>query len=91
MIKDKYSLFQTNKIYLLFLLLLNFQLNGQENNTIHIDNLRCNYRINPIGTDADPPQLSWQIISGLNDVKQSAYRILVSDNEAALKKSLVLW
>ncbi|GCE18531.1 glycoside hydrolase family 78 protein [Dictyobacter kobayashii] len=49
--------------------------------------LRCEYLINPLGIDATPPRLSWQIettSSTQRAIKQSAYQILVSSTESGL-------
>src|ERR1039457_7125816 len=50
--------------------------------------LRCEYRVNPLGIDATEPRLSW-VLTPVNakarGLKQSAYRILVATSEAALR------
>uniref|UniRef100_Q01V09 alpha-L-rhamnosidase n=1 Tax=Solibacter usitatus (strain Ellin6076) TaxID=234267 RepID=Q01V09_SOLUE len=50
--------------------------------------LRCEYRVNPQGIDVKDPRLSW-ILAPVNPkgrgLTQSAYRILVSSSEAALR------
>jgi len=40
-------------------------------------NLRCEFRVNPIGIDASRPRLSWVIESKDNGVIQNAYQIIV--------------
>ena len=47
--------------------------------------LRCEYRENPLGLDAQPPHLSWQSDSPDRNWKQSAYQILVSSSLDALR------
>jgi alpha-L-rhamnosidase len=50
--------------------------------------LRCEYRVNPLGIDATEPRLSW-VLTAVNDkargLRQSAYRILVASSGAALR------
>ena len=40
-------------------------------------NLRCEFRVNPLGIDAVRPRLSWVIESKDNGVMQTAYQIVV--------------
>ncbi len=53
-----------------------------------VANLRCESRSNPLGVDAMQPKLSWELQSKQQNVLQTAYRILVSDDEALLKKNI---
>ena len=45
------------------------------------DNLRCEYRTNPLGIDEQNPRLSWILKPVLRGQKQTAYQILVSSSE----------
>lgn len=47
--------------------------------------LKCEYRVNPLGIDANPPRLSWILESSDRGQKQTAYRVLVASNEEKLK------
>ncbi len=59
---------------------------------IQVNNLVCEYHTNPIGIDEVNPRLSWQLLSGENNVKQTAYEIRVAPNENELtKKSKLIW
>lgn len=49
-------------------------------------NLRCEYRLDPLGIDVAQPRLSWVIESEGRGVVQTAYRILVSTSEEALSR-----
>ena len=40
-------------------------------------NLRCEFRVNPLGIDASRPRLSWVIESNDNGVLQTAYQVIV--------------
>jgi len=51
--------------------------------TLCLENLRCEYLINPSGIDITHPRLSWYSVSEERNQKQTAYRILVS---SSLKK-----
>ena len=50
------------------------------------EKLRCEYEEKPISLEITKPRLSWQIKSSTRGTKQTAYQILVADNEAELKK-----
>jgi alpha-L-rhamnosidase len=52
---------------------------------IAVENLRCEYRENPLGIDIATPRLSWQLSSPVNGQRQSAYRILVASSPDLLK------
>ncbi|MFV5693404.1 glycoside hydrolase family 78 protein [Flavobacterium sp. LT1R49] len=47
-------------------------------NKISATNLQCEMLNNPEGIDVVQPRLSWQIKSDVNDVKQTAYQIMVA-------------
>ncbi len=72
-------------VLIMMFFLLGFQLNAQQ---LSVANLRCESKTNPLGVDAVQPKLSWQLQSKQQDVLQTAYRILVADDEALLKKNI---
>ncbi|MGI4790992.1 MAG: family 78 glycoside hydrolase catalytic domain [Janthinobacterium lividum] len=47
-------------------------------------NLRCEYRINPLGIDAVLPRLSWTMTGSRRRERQTAYQILVASSPQAL-------
>ena len=49
-------------------------------------NLECEYRENPLGIDALPPRLNWQVQSGERDQGQTAYEILVASSAEILQQ-----
>jgi alpha-L-rhamnosidase len=55
-----------------------------EEGAMTVDRLRCEYRVNPLGIDANPPRLSWIVESGQRGAKQTAYRILVASTPEKL-------
>ena len=57
---------------------------------ISAENLRCEYRANPLGIDAPAPRLSWEIAAGGDSgqvprgLRQTAYRVLVASSAKLL-------
>ena len=51
-----------------------------------VQNLRCEYRTDPLGIDVLKPRLSWELASDQRSQKQSAYEILVARSEETLAK-----
>ncbi len=48
--------------------------------------LRCEYRVNPLGVDEAQPRLSWRVESSARGAKQAAYQVLVASSAALLRK-----
>lgn len=80
-----------NKTYimqrLLCSLLFSVLVNACFAQTLKISNPRCEYKQNPIGVDAAKPTLSWELQSNQQNVLQTAYRILVADDNLLLQKN----
>jgi alpha-L-rhamnosidase len=55
--------------------------------TIHIDRLSCEYRIDPLGIDTPRPRLSWTLSSSIRGQFQTAFQILVASSENKLNES----
>ncbi len=55
---------------------------------LSVTNLRCGYSQEPLGVDLTNPRLSWELRSKQRNVLQTAYRILVADDSALLKKGI---
>ena len=51
------------------------------------EELRCEYRVNPLGIDVAKPRLSWVLESSQRGQKQRAYQILVAGSKERLKKN----
>ena len=55
-----------------------------------LTNLRCEYRDNPLGIDAEKPRLSWKIDEPQSEIprgqKQTAYQVLVASSPELLAK-----
>ncbi len=54
---------------------------------VTVSELRCEYRVNPLGIDIVKPRLSWITESGQRGQMQSAYQILVADSEEDLGRN----
>jgi alpha-L-rhamnosidase len=66
---------------LLFISLIFIKTNAQT-----LEKLKCEYQETPMGLEVMNPRLSWQMKATTRGAKQTAYQILVADNEADLKK-----
>lgn len=69
----------------LFALLISLQVFSQH---LQVADVRCEYKVNPLGVDIENPRLSWKINSSERNITQSAYRILVADNPLILRKNI---
>ena len=64
---------------------------------MHIQNLRCEYLVDPLGIGTKEPRLSWVITSEVatsegRDIKQQSYQILVAARKERLtEKKADLW
>lgn len=52
-----------------------------------IEQLRCEYLVNPLGIDAAHPRLSWIITSSRRNVRQTAYQIFVASSVKLLAEN----
>ena len=56
------------------------------------ENLRCEYRINPVGLDVTQPRLNWTLASEQRGQRQTAFEILVASSpETLARNSGDLW
>jgi len=51
------------------------------------ENLRCEFRSQPLGIDNPAPRLSWALRSDAKDETQASYRVLVSTSKARLDRN----
>nr|WP_199074940.1 glycoside hydrolase family 78 protein [Pedobacter sp. ASV19] len=59
---------------------------------VSVQNLSCELLQNPVGIDVVSPRLSWEITSGMREVRQSAYHILVATSQDKLtEKGADIW
>src|SRR5437868_5491664 len=54
---------------------------------LEVQNLRCEYLVDPIGIETRNPRFSWELEAAYNRVLQRAFRILVADEPAILEKN----
>jgi len=74
-------------IILLFIL-ISLPIVGQNNGQLMAPtNLRCEYKINPLGIDVEIPRLSWHVNDSRRSAVQSAYQIVVAGSEELLSKN----
>ncbi len=52
-----------------------------------VENLRCEYLVNPLGIDVGKPRLGWVLPSGPQGRMQSAYQILVASSPGELQRN----
>ena len=51
-----------------------------------VENLRCEYLLNPIGVDEVTPRLSWEVVSSTRGDFQQSYQLIVSSSPENLAK-----
>lgn len=57
-----------------------------------VDNLKCEYKTNPVGIDEMSPRFQWQLNADRRGTMQTAYQIRIADSERSLtRKKRVLW
>jgi alpha-L-rhamnosidase len=56
-----------------------------------VKNLRCEYKVDPIGMDVGKPRLSWELMNPERSVLETSYEIRVARSEADLAKGRLLW
>lgn len=52
--------------------------------SLNVTDLRCEYRVNPLGIDVTKPRLSWHLTSSVRGQRQTAYEIRAGSSAAAL-------
>ncbi|HEY4209066.1 MAG TPA: family 78 glycoside hydrolase catalytic domain [Puia sp.] len=55
---------------------------------LKLSNLRCEYKVDPMGIGSPAPKLSWEIASSGRGILQTAYRILVSEDSSSLENNV---
>jgi alpha-L-rhamnosidase len=59
---------------------------SQEQGLCKVENLCCEHLFNPIGIDNPRPRLSWMLRDTRNGARQSAYRLVVGTDSAAVSE-----
>ena len=47
---------------------------------VRVNNLKCEYKVDPLGVDVAKPRFSWNSESSQRSVTQSAYQVLVASD-----------
>ena len=76
-----------NRFFRLGLLLMSMSAPVGVEASLRLENPRCEYRIDPMGIDAQQPRLSWEIRSEKRGIMQESYRILVASSEERLSRN----
>src|SRR5690349_22798021 len=58
---------------------------------LSVEDLRCEYKLNPLGVDAPHPRFSWRLKSPERDVLQTSYEIRVALSESGLSNNKLVW
>ncbi|MEO8855233.1 MAG: alpha-rhamnosidase, partial [Ginsengibacter sp.] len=56
--------------------------------SVQIENLRCEYLVNPLGIDVIDPRFSWELTSSERAKSQKAYEILVASDSLLLSQGI---
>src|SRR5580704_9989165 len=56
-----------------------------------VGDLRCEYKVDPVGIDVRKPRFSWELVSAEKGVLQTSYEVRVAASEAELAKGKVVW
>ena len=64
---------------------------GQKETALGVRNLRCEYKVDPMGIDVPKPRLSWELVSAEKGVMQTSYEVRIAGSEAELAKGKAIW
>src|SRR5271165_6358704 len=64
---------------------------GRGEMVLKVKELRCEYKVNPMGIDVQRPRLSWQLESTERNVLQTSYEVRVGQSEQELGEGKVVW
>ena len=56
-----------------------------------VKNLRCEYKVDPMGIDVGKPRLSWELVNAERGVLETSYEVRVALSEADLATGRLLW
>ncbi|WP_234367864.1 alpha-L-rhamnosidase [Parabacteroides pacaensis] len=63
----------------------------KQDTRIKVNNLKCEYVVNPLGLDIQNPQFSWEVQSDKRGTVQTAFQIEVALSEEDLFSGNILW
>src|SRR5581483_6331906 len=58
---------------------------------LSVTNLRCEYKVNPVGIDITSPRMSWELVSTERGTLQTAYELRVAASTADLSRKKLIW
>lgn len=58
---------------------------------LRVRNLRCEYKVDPLGMDVRKPRLSWEMDSAGKNALQTSYEVQVAMSEEELAKGKAIW
>ena len=64
---------------------------AQAQTPVTVKNLRCEYKVDPLGIDVSKPRLSWELASAEKGVLQTSYDLRVALSEKDLTESKMIW
>src|SRR6476661_468823 len=73
------------------IVLSSLALAAQKETSLAVTNLRCEYKVDPLGIDVRKPRLSWELVSAEKGVMQTSYEVRVAASEAELAREKVIW
>ena len=73
-----------HKVFLALIGLCLFQAVAVADSAAVVEYPRCEYKVNPLGTDAVEPRLSWEMSDARRGAKQTAYQVLVASTPEKL-------
>jgi alpha-L-rhamnosidase len=56
-----------------------------------VRDLRCEYKVDPLGIDVRKPRFSWELVSAEKGVMQTSYEVRVAGSQVELAKGKVIW
>lgn len=59
--------------------------------SLTVRNLRCEYKVDPLGIDVQTPRFSWQLQSSERGILQTSYEVRVATSEAGLSSANTTW
>ncbi|HTQ60931.1 MAG TPA: glycoside hydrolase family 78 protein [Candidatus Solibacter sp.] len=67
------------------------QAGAQTGTRLAVTDLRCEYKVDPMGIDVKKPRLSWELESAERGTTQTSYEVRVAASEKELAKGKLIW
>lgn len=82
------TIYKLSIFLLLVTVLILVGCDSSSDNEMVVNNLYCEYQINPLGIDESQPRMSWILTADQRGEKQSAYRVLVASSQEKLAQDI---